>query len=81
MNPYGMVYALKHDVVNKADGLPMDEHSRPGQVRLADGKRPRPLVLRASPGDRLIVHFSNMLSPEQPDLSSTHWPMPRAGSW
>lgn len=76
MNPYGMVYALKHDVVNKADGLPMNEHSRPGQVRLADGKRPRPLVLRANPGDRLVVHFSNMLSPEQPDLSSTHWPAP-----
>ncbi len=76
MNPYGMIYALKQDVVNKADGLPMNDRSQPGEVRLADGKRPRPLVLRANPGDQLIVHFYNMLSPEQPNLSSTHWTAP-----
>ena len=78
MNPYGMMYALKHDVVNKSDGRPMDEHSTPGQVQLKEGKRPRPLVLRANPGDHLVVHFYNMLSPDQPDLSSTHWEAPYA---
>lgn len=76
MNPYGMMYALKQDVVNKTDGRPMDKDSQPGQVRLRDGKRPRPLVLRSNPGDHLVVHFYNMLSPEQPDLSSTTWEAP-----
>ena len=76
MNPYGMIYALKRDVVNSADGSPMDDRSKPGQVRLRDGKRPRPLVLRVAPGDHLVVHFTNMLSPEQPDLSSTIWKAP-----
>lgn len=74
-NPYGMLYALKRDVVN-TDGSPMNDQSKPGQVRLRDGKRPRPLVLRVAPGDHLVVHFTNMLSPEQPDLSSTTWPAP-----
>lgn len=75
MNPYGMIYALKRDVVN-SDGSPMNDQSKPGEVRLRDGKRPRPLVLRVAPGDHLVVHFTNMLSPEQPDLSSKHWPPP-----
>ena len=75
MNPYGMIYALKRDVVN-SDGSPLTERSKPGQVRLKDGKRPRPLVLRVAPGDHLVVHFTNLLSPEQPDLSSKHWPPP-----
>lgn len=75
MNPYGMIYALKRDVVN-LDGSPMNGQSTPGQVRLRDGKRPRPLVLRVAPGDHLVVHFTNMLSPEQPDLSSKHWSPP-----
>ncbi len=76
MNPYGMIYALKRDVVNASDGTSMNERSKPGEVRLRDGKRPRPLVLRVAPGDHLIVHFTNMLSPKQPDLSSRHWPPP-----
>lgn len=75
MNPYGMLYALKQDVVT-LDGHPIDATTKPGHVRLRDGKRPRPLVLRANPGDRLIVHFSNMLSPTQPNLHSTQWPAP-----
>ena len=75
-NPYGMIYALKRDVMNVADESPMDDRSKPGQVRLKDGKRPRPLVLRVAPGDRLVVHFTNMLSPEQPNLSSTTWAAP-----
>lgn len=75
MNPYGMMYALKRDVVN-TDGSAMDDQSKPGQVRLRDGKRPRPLVLRVAPGDHLVVHFTNMLSPEQPNLSATRWEAP-----
>lgn len=75
-NPYGMIYALKRDVVNSANESPMDDQSKPGQVRLRAGKRPRPLVLRVAPGDHLVVHFTNMLSPEQPDLSSKPWPPP-----
>lgn len=75
-NPYGMIYALKRDVVSTTDGKPMNERSKPGEVRLRHGKRPRPLVLRVAPGDHLVVHFTNMLSPEQPDLSSKHWDPP-----
>ncbi len=75
MNPYGMIYALKRDVVNR-DGSPLTEQSKPGQVRLRVGKRPRPLVLRVAPGDHLVVHFTNLLSPEQPDLSSRSWAPP-----
>ncbi|MGE0642250.1 MAG: copper oxidase [Nitrospira sp.] len=76
MNPYGMIFALKRDVVNRSDRKPMDDRSKPGEVQLRDGKRPRPLVLRVAPGDRLVVHFTNMLSPEQPDLSSKTWAPP-----
>lgn len=75
MNPHGMIYALQRDVVNN-DGSPMTERSKPGEVRLRDGKRPRPLVLRVAPGDHLVVRFTNMLSPQQPDLSSQHWAPP-----
>ncbi len=75
MNPYGMIYALKRDVVN-SDGSALTDRSKPGEVRLRDEKRPRPLVLRVAPGDQLVVHFTNLLSPEQPDLSSKHWPPP-----
>ncbi|MCF6250551.1 MAG: hypothetical protein L3J75_04660 [Methylococcaceae bacterium] len=76
-NPYGMIYALKRDVVDTdscdAKGLncrPMDESTKPGHVRLRMGKRPRPLVLRVNEGDLLKVKFYNMLIPHQPDASS-----------
>ncbi len=75
MNPYGMLYALKQDVVT-LDGRPLDAQTQPGQVRLRDGKRPRPLVLRVNPGDHLVVHFRNMLAPNQPNLSSRTWAAP-----
>ena len=39
-----------------------------GKVRLRDGKRPRPLVLRGNVGDILIVDFVNLLPDDQPDL-------------
>ena len=76
-NPYGMIYALKRDVVDTetcdSSGLncrPMSESTRPGHVRLRDDKRPRPLVLRVNEGDELVVTFHNMLLPDQPDASS-----------
>ncbi|WP_437775029.1 copper oxidase [Sorangium sp. So ce1097] len=66
-NPAGMIYALKQDVV------PIDPHRRlgPGNARLRDGKRPRPLVLRVNAGDTLRIKFTNLLAPanERPDDS------------
>ncbi|WP_437738871.1 multicopper oxidase domain-containing protein [Sorangium sp. So ce1335] len=66
-NPAGMIYALERDVV------PIDPHKRlgPGNARLRDGKRPRPLVLRVNAGDTLRIKFTNLLAPadERPDDS------------
>ncbi len=75
-NPYGMIYALKRDVVDtekcnaKGECRPMSDDTKPGHVRLRASKRPRPLVLRVNEGDRLVVKFYNMLMPQQPDTSS-----------
>lgn len=57
MNPSGMIYALKDDVVAIDGGSP-----GPGNAMLRSGKRPRPLVLRVNEGDCLSVHFSNWLN-------------------
>ncbi|MBA2664252.1 MAG: copper oxidase [Bradymonadaceae bacterium] len=57
-NPFGMMYALRHDVVALEGPTP-----GPGNARLRDGKRPRPLVLRANEGDCLKIRFENWLSP------------------
>ncbi len=58
MNPYGMVYALKKDVVaiDAAKGIVA------GNVRLRSDKRPRPIVLRMNSGDCLRITFTNLLS-------------------
>ncbi len=76
-NPYGMIYALKRDVIDTetCDRFgkhckQMNQQTKPGHVRLRDGKRPRPLVLRVNEGDKLEVKFYNMLLPHQPDTSS-----------
>jgi hypothetical protein len=69
-NPVGMVYALRRDIVS-IDGSP---NLTPGNVRLRDGKRPRPLTLRANKGDCLRVAFTNLLAPERaliPKVPST----------
>jgi hypothetical protein len=58
MNPSGMIYALKRDVVAITGNQPS-----PGNAMLRPGKRPRPLVLRVNEGDCLTVNFSNWLSP------------------
>ena len=59
VNPGGMIYALKQDVVaiDPLKGLVA------GNVRLRSNKRPRPIVLRMNNGDCLQVTFTNLLSP------------------
>jgi len=59
VNPNGMIYALKQDVVaiDSAKGLVA------GNVRLRKDKRPRPIVLRMNSGDCLRITFQNLLSP------------------
>ncbi|HEX7830921.1 MAG TPA: copper oxidase [Thermoanaerobaculia bacterium] len=58
MQPQGMIYALRSDVVpiNSGQGLVA------GNVRLRAGKRPRPLVLRMNEGDCLRIEFQNLLN-------------------
>ena len=68
-NPAGMLFALKQDVV-LSDGTPLNDSNlkdAPGNVKLRDDKRPRPLVLRANEGDCLEVRFHNLLMREVPD--------------
>lgn len=59
VNPNGMIYALKQDVVaiDSSKGLVA------GNVRLRKDKRPRPIVLRMNSGDCLRITFTNLLSP------------------
>jgi hypothetical protein len=59
-NPAGMVYALQRDVVGS-----------PGNWRLKDGKRPRPLTLRVNEGECLQVSFTNLLNDPRPHNDST----------
>jgi hypothetical protein len=63
MQPQGMIYALRSDVVpiNVGQGLVA------GNVRLRVGKRPRPLVLRMNVGDCLRIEFQNLLNPTPVD--------------
>ncbi len=68
MEPQGMMYALRRDVVpvSDPDGLPdpgVAYTLTAGQVALRRDKRPRPLVLRVNAGDCLHVRFTNLLSP------------------
>lgn len=68
-NPSGMMYALRRDVVDEDSNQPIslvpsekDDSRLAGHVQLREGKRPRPLVLRANEGDCLEVVFTNLLS-------------------
>jgi len=65
-NPAGMMYALERDVV-AIDG---SKSVCAGNARLREDKRPRPLVLRANVGDRLVITFTNLLAPSPPDDDS-----------
>ena len=64
VNPAGMVYALRGDVVD-AFGLGEAQGGVlvAGQVALRPDKRPRPLTLRMNEGDCLTVNFENLLAP------------------
>ena len=83
-NPYGMIYALRRDVVpaeNKPEAFDANACDKktgvegwrgalaPGKVRLKDCKRPRPLTLRANVGDVLHVRLSNLLRETDPSFS------------
>jgi hypothetical protein len=63
-NPTGMIYALLRDVVAIDTSRPLG----PGNVRLRNDKRPRPLVLRANVGDCLRIQFTNWLAPTRPAI-------------
>lgn len=85
-NPYGMIYALRRDVVTTAKpvesltadqcdfSLGIESHGTdlsPGRVRLRDCKRPRPLTLRANVGDILHVRLGNALRDKVLGFSET----------
>ncbi len=61
VDPDAMLFALKRDVVSNAPGGGAD--LTPGNVTLRQGKRPRPIVLRANVGDCLEVTLTNLLTP------------------
>lgn len=58
VNPNGMIYALKQDIVAIDPALGLVA----GNVRLRSDKRPRPIVLRMNSGDCLRISFTNLLS-------------------
>jgi hypothetical protein len=66
INPAGMIYALKRDVVpiDPAKGLV------PGNVQLRPDKRPRPIALRMNTGDCLVINLTNLLAPDAADVNS-----------
>ena len=66
VNPAGLIYALKDDVVPVNPGLGLV----PGNVKLRDGKRPRPLVLRMNTADCLRIYFTNLLAPDRAQVNS-----------
>lgn len=62
LNPAGMIYALRSDVVPISGTAP-----GPGNARLRPDKRPRPMVLRMNVGDCLQINFQNFLAPAPVD--------------
>ena len=63
VQPQGMVFALRRDVVPVDSKLGLV----PGNARLRDDKRPRPITLRMNVGDCLQVKFQNLLAPTPKD--------------
>jgi hypothetical protein len=63
LNPAGMIYALRRDVVpiNSSLGLVA------GNVQLRPGKRARPITLRVNSGQKLQVNFQNLLASPRKD--------------
>ncbi|HEX2257215.1 MAG TPA: hypothetical protein VHG92_11060, partial [Afifellaceae bacterium] len=67
VNPAGMIYALRRDVVDASSGQTEAEGATltPGNVALREDKRPRPIVLRANIGDCLQINFENLLAEQR----------------
>jgi hypothetical protein len=67
INPAGMIYALKRDVVaiDPSKGLVA------GNVQLRPGKRPRPIALRMNVGDCLQINFTNLLAPDIANINTS----------
>jgi hypothetical protein len=63
VEPQGMIYALRNDIVAVDPSRGIVE----GNVRLRDGKRPRPMVLRMNVGDCMTIAFQNLLAPAPVD--------------
>ena len=57
-----MIYALRRDVRPKSGST-----LSPGNVRLKDYKRARPMVLRMNVGDCIQIKFQNLLDPNRAD--------------
>ena len=66
INPAGMIYALKRDVV----AIDPSKGMVAGNVQLRPGKRPRPIALRMNVGDCLQILFTNLLAPDPADVNS-----------
>ena len=65
----GMTFALQRDVVETSTCPKGQQCPR---ATLREGKRPRPIVLRANLGDCLLIEFKNLLSdPMDPKLAGT----------
>ncbi|UXU76530.1 MULTISPECIES: hypothetical protein [unclassified Paracoccus (in: a-proteobacteria)] len=75
-NPFGMIFALRRDVVAMGNGAPElpdctgdtgtqapPADLRAGAVRLRDCRRPRPVVLRGNVGDLMLIRLTNLLAP------------------
>src|SRR4051812_6161236 len=58
----GMVYALDRDVAPSACQTAGNCQAGHPRWQLREGKRPRPIVLRANIGDCLSIHFMNRLT-------------------
>jgi len=69
VNPAGMMYALRSDVVDSLTGRSEAQGAtlRPGRVALRKDKRPRPLTLRMNVGDCLTINFQNLLGATRAD--------------
>ncbi len=65
IDPEGMIFALRSDVVDKTTGLSEATGGilSLGNVQLRSDKRPRPLTLRMNVGDCLTIYFQNLLAP------------------
>ncbi|MBV9494780.1 MAG: hypothetical protein JOZ54_11090, partial [Acidobacteria bacterium] len=63
MMPEGMIFALDRDIVPlSCPGGGSGCKPSKGNAWLREGKRPRPIVLRANVGDCLQIEFTNLLS-------------------